>query len=56
MKNKGIRWDCLEEFSGENKNAFKKFVVDNIAIEYKRRVIQNYIDLKEGGRWDLNPP
>ena len=31
-----------------------KFVVDNLALDYKKRVIENYIKFKEGGHRDLN--
>lgn len=31
----------------KNLNFFKKYVVDNLAIDYKREVIENYIKYKE---------
>ena len=33
--------------SSKNLDFFKKYVVDNIAIDYKKKIISNYIELKE---------
>ncbi|MBI2655468.1 hypothetical protein HYX06_03535 [Candidatus Woesearchaeota archaeon] len=38
----------------KNLDFFKNYVVDNIAIEYKRKVIENYIEYKEHKLYNMN--